>query len=234
MSPHLRSAIGCWCILFLCGQLQGANYSVTPSFNSALETVAPYNPIPGYQLDSGVPALLQFDFYVHYSDPAPTHFGFGNLVFTIGLEGLTSPFIPPWQPATVCNPSTGGQCFVASVNAGGSNDLRYIIAENQRLLGVPMDDYRWTIFEQSEVLVGSVLLDYQGGPAKLTVAPDTSAGGVAASYLDANGLFQVDRGNPNLYGGEILIGVAPEPSGILLSVSLLLVALGSRGRRRQP
>lgn len=232
----MRIALAIALTLTAAGQSLAATYSVVPQFAGALN--AAFEPIAGYELGSGVPAILQFDLIVNTSDFALPQRGFANGVFTITLgDGSTNTTAPGWNPSSIPNVDSngaapGGVVPLLSDNADlAAQDLKDI------LLGVatplttnPTVDPRFNFGRGTfaNFNAGSVFVDFAGGASSITAGfTQVSAlfqDGTAARYIgtvDPNGTMPtttVDFGN-----------AIPEPTTCVLA-GLALVGVAARRR----
>jgi hypothetical protein len=210
-----------------------AVYTVTPVFVQAFTADGAFDPIPGYDLFSGIPAVLQYDFLVSADGFAPNQYGFANGVFTINLIGnLSSTSAPGWNPSFTPNVDTngaapGGLAPLLRDNMDlAAQDLKDI------LIGVafplttnPAVDPRFQFGRGpfANYNVGTTYIDYAGGgPASLT-----------AQFTQASALYR--DGTTNRYIGVVdpLFGVyyVPEPTAAMLAVLGMIGVVQSRWAR---
>jgi hypothetical protein len=210
-----------------------AVYTVSPVFVQAFTADGVFDPIPGYDLSSGIPAVLQYDFLVSADGFAPNQYGFANGVFTIYLSGnLSNTSAPGWNAASTYPVDTngafpGGNLPLLSDNMDlAAQDLKDI------LIGVafplttnPAVDPRFQFGRGpfANFNVGSVYLDYTGGIAEVT-----------AQFTQASALYR--DGSTNRYIGLVdpLFGVyVPEPTAAMLAVlGMIGVVQGRRAGER--
>jgi hypothetical protein len=228
----MRIALAIALTLTAAAQSFAATYSVAPAFVGAFSTDGSFTPIAGYELNSGIPAILQFDMIVNTSGFDAPALGFANGVFTIGLSsGLSNTSAGGWNPSPIPNVDSngatpGGVVPLLSDNADlAAQDLKDI------LLGVatplttnPNVDPRFKFGQgtTANYNAGTVYIDYAGGAQELTAGfTQVSAlfqDGAAARYigtLDANGnmpLFVQAIGVPEpttcVLAGLALVGAA--------------------------
>jgi hypothetical protein len=209
-----------------------AVYTVTPVFVQAFTADGAFDPIPGYDLFSGIPAVLQYDFLVSADGFAPNQYGFANGVFTISMGGnLSNTLAPGWN-----------QSFptVVDTNGAAPGGLAPLLRDNMDLaaqdlkdilIGVafplttnPAIDPRFQFGRGpfANYNVGTTYIDYAGGPASLT-----------AEFTQASALYR--DGATNRYIGLVdpLFGVyyVPEPTAAMLAVLGMIGAVQSRRAR---
>jgi hypothetical protein len=149
---------------------EAATYRVAPTFVGALDF--DFQPIPGYDVYSRQPAILQFDFLIYTGDFAADQYGFANGVFTISTRGLSNTTLPGWYPSPIPNVDSngaapGGRVPLLSDNADlAAQDLKDIlIGVATPLTTNPAVDPRFRFGQGTAPYfnAGSVFFDYQGG-----------------------------------------------------------------------
>lgn len=202
---------------------EAATYTVTPAYAGAFTNDGTFTPIPGYEVGSRLPAILQFDFLVSTSGFAADQYGFANGVFTITPRPIvTNTSAPGWNPSRISRiPSVdsngarpGGVVPLLADNADlAAQDLKDIlIGVATPLTTDPAVDPRFQFGRGhfANFNVGSAYFDYNGGYVGF--------GGeyVTATFTQASALYR--DGTTNRYIGIVdYVYVVPEPATCLMA-----------------
>ena len=218
----------CGLALSMAARASAATFELEPVVSAAFDQT--FNPIP-VEFHVGVPAIYQVDFHVHTTNVAADEWGFGRVVFSIDLVGLTdvlggfqrlNPMID-WNGAA---PGGNIPLFSTPLIPLPGDGLTGIIVE---ISGPPADanDPRAKVGQPGGVsVIGSVFGEWDGANTTLLVIEDTS---FAAAKMDGMfGPFVAVPDNP--------LNIIPEPAtGFLAALGMIaLAAWRARTQRREP
>jgi hypothetical protein len=205
---------------------EAATYTVTPAFAGAFTNDGTFTPIPGYNIYTRQPAILQFDFLVSTSGFAADQYGFANGVFTITIPPyLTNTSAPGWNPGVIPNVDSngavpGGVVPLLADNADlAAQDLKDIlIGVATPLTTNPAVDPRFQFGRGTteNFNVGSVYFDYNGGIVGEFVS---------ARFTQASALYR--DGTTNRYIGivdYVYVPTVPEPAMCLMAAMAMVCA----------
>jgi hypothetical protein len=229
-------ALSLACLLAGTTAIDAATYTVAPKFVAAFANDGSFEPIGGYDLSSGDPALLQLAIEISFDDFAPPAVGFAAGNFDVALEGLTylsglGLGMPVFPSVDTNGPGIPGGLapLIIRVEDLGAPDLQDVlvwVSAGDLTTNVAVDP-RYRVGQVAPVEIGNVFLDFPGGAASVSAAfrqvayfrPDPS---------NPSRHIQVIDSSPTLVVSSLNIGV-PEPTSAAVAViGVLAVCWRSR------